>query len=183
MALYTGKGDGGTTKLFSTPSGVRISKGSGVFEALGRIDALNSFLGLCAVKGSGIVVAGLDVAEMVVEIQHALFIVQAEVAGSDKCVRKQHVDTLEHHTNAIEKILPPITTFTVSGGSELSALFDIARTTARDAERAVVRALDAQEIVAGDMLKAFLNRLSSFLYALARGVNEMQGIRESNPHY
>ena len=48
--LYTGKGDKGTTKLFKTPKGERISKSSAIFEALGSLDQINSFLGLCKVK-------------------------------------------------------------------------------------------------------------------------------------
>ena len=49
MALFTGKGDKGTTKLFNSKSGERISKNSTIFEALGSVDELNSFLGLCKV--------------------------------------------------------------------------------------------------------------------------------------
>ena len=48
--FYTGKGDKGTTKLFKTNLGERLSKSSDVFEALGTLDELNSFLGFCKVK-------------------------------------------------------------------------------------------------------------------------------------
>ena len=48
--LYTGKGDKGTTKLFNTPSGERISKGDVIFEALGTVDELNAHIGLLKVK-------------------------------------------------------------------------------------------------------------------------------------
>ena len=49
MAFFTGKGDQGTTKLFDTPSGVRGSKTSPIFECLGQLDELNSVVGWCKV--------------------------------------------------------------------------------------------------------------------------------------
>ena len=196
MALFTGKGDNGTTKIFGTESGKRISKGSPVAEALGSLDEVNSFLGLCKVKSAR---AGFYVGAMhpsfeyiVHELQEGLFPVQAEVAGADKSVKPEKVRWMEDIVNAIEKELPPIHSFFVSGGTELAALFDFACTLARRAERRVVEVRepigdngkikeDWRKI--NELSLAFLNRLSSVLYALARLSNHKSGITEESPSY
>jgi cob(I)alamin adenosyltransferase len=187
MALFTGKGDGGTTKLFDSPSGVRISKASAVPEALGSLDELNSFLGLCKVKSreSGWYVGTMypSFEHIVHEIQETLFVIQAELAGAGKTVAEQKVKWLEDITNACEVDMPVITTFSIPGGIELSALFDTARTIARRAERRVVEVVEKKEREVGEFSRAFLNRLSSTLFALARLSNHKSGIKEGAPSY
>src|SRR3989344_3707611 len=118
--LYTGKGDGGTTKLFGCDQ-PRIAKSS--------------------------------------EVQEALFIIQAEVAGSDKRLREGAAEALGEVVNEIEKEIPPITGFSIAGGTELSAKLDVAPTVARKAERRVTAANLAGRAVS-DPTKAYLNRLS-----------------------
>jgi cob(I)alamin adenosyltransferase len=85
--------------------------------------------------------------------------------------------------DAIEKELPPIKSFFISGGTELAALFDVSRTMARRAERRVIKALEEESVKIGAPTSAFLNRLSSLLYALARLSNHKSGIKESAPTY
>ena len=184
--LYTRKGDKGTSKLFNTPQGERLSKTNMVFEALGTVDELNSFLGLAKVKSqeSGFVVGEKSFAEIVGMIQQDLFIIQAELAQSDMNILDQKVVFLEDMTNSIESTMPPITTFFVSGGTECGALFDTARAISRRAERAVLRALEENsDIIVSDSTRAYLNRLSSLLYALARLSNHLSGITEEPPKY
>src|ERR1035437_9545649 len=138
--LYTGKGDDGTTKTFGCDQ--RISKSSNIAEALGSLDEINSFLGLVKIKAKDVSFIlpeeTLLFAETLDRIQQDLFIIQAELAGAEKSITEEKVKWLEDIINGIEKILPPITTFFVSGGTELAALSDIARTIARRAERRVV---------------------------------------------
>ncbi len=189
MALFTGKGDNGTTKTFNCPPGKRISKSSAIAEALGSMDEVNSFLGLCKVKSkeSGYFFQGRTLDEIVHEIQQNLFIVQAELAGADKSIEKEKVSKMENLINEIEKELPPIRSFFISGGTELAALFDVSRTLARRAERRVVAVQaslmseEGREI--GEHTRAYLNRLSSMLYALARLANHKAGITEEPPSY
>jgi cob(I)alamin adenosyltransferase len=88
----------------------------------------------------------------------------------------------EGYINNIEKILPPIKTFFVSGGTELASLFDISRTLARKAERRVVSVFDEGMEFSKDSL-AYLNRLSSLLYAMARLSNHIFGLVEDAPSY
>jgi len=182
--LYTGKGDNGTTKTFGCDQ--RISKSSNIAEALGALDEINSFLGLCKVKSKKEKFSlpdGASFAETVHNVQKNLFIIQAEVAGSDKTISEEKVRELERMINEIEKELPPIKNFFISGGSKLASLFDIARTIARRAERRVVGVSEEKIAKVGDFTKAYLNRLSSLLYALARFSNHLYGITEESPDY
>lgn len=187
MALYTGKGDKGTTKIFNTPSGERISKASCNIETLGAVDELNSFLGLCKAnvrKEDHHFVIGEESLEKVVhDIQEDLFSLQAELAGADKSIPESSLKRIEHQIALIEEQLPPITSFLIAGGTELSALFDVARTLARKAERRIVDGLEKEEIKLGDTTLAYINRLSSILYACVRFVNECEEAPEVAPHY
>ncbi|HWU24541.1 MAG TPA: cob(I)yrinic acid a,c-diamide adenosyltransferase [Candidatus Paceibacterota bacterium] len=191
--LYTGKGDGGTTKTFDAQPGVRISKASELPEALGTLDELNSFVGLAKV----IAASGTDpkvptsasatrtrsTSSVLADVQETLFIVQAEIAGAPKKVGKAKVTQVEVIINTIEQQMPPITTFTVAGGTELSATLDVARTLARRAERRVVGVEELGLRKVSPSTKAYLNRLSSLLFALARFANESAGIARQAPKY
>ena len=187
--LYTRKGDTGTTKTFGCCD-QRISKSSAVAEALGALDEVNSFLGIIKVNPfapTTVVPAGADasfaLAYVINEVQQNLFIVQAEVAGADKHITEDKVRGMEVMIDAIEAELPPITSFFVSGGTELAAMLDFSRTLARRAERRVVGVADEGAVVIGKGTLAYLNRLSSLLYALARQVNHKSGITEEPPTY
>jgi len=163
--LYTKKGDNGLTTLFSCSK--KFSKGSARIEALGALDELNSLLGFCKAK------AGKEIAEILEDIQNDLFILQGEVAG---CNTKK-VKELEKIINKIEKKLPKIKSFTIAGGTELSALLDYSRAVARKTER---RCVAIKKHLSPQSLK-YLNRLSSLLFALARLANK--GIKEKKPKY
>jgi cob(I)alamin adenosyltransferase len=182
--LYTGKGDDGTTKTFGQCD-QRISKSSVVAEALGALDEVNSFLGVVKVHAdaAGGVVDGVSYAKVLHAVQQNLFTVQAEVAGADKHVGGEKVREVEAMVNGIEAELPLIKTFFISGGTELAALLDVARTFARRAERRVVAAHEEGKVVVGKNTLAYLNRLSSLLYAMARQMNHKSGITEEPPSY
>jgi len=187
--LYTGKGDNGTTYVFDTPKGTRISKASGLIEALGSLDELNSYLGLCKVEAAKWNYVVNDskqkwyLQEIVHDIQDDLFIIQAELAGANKKIAAGKVKKLEKWISLIEKTLPPITTFFISGGTELSSRFDYARTLARQAERRLVLIIEADERKLGRSTISYMNRLSSVLYALARYSNHIFGAGETAPSY
>ncbi|MEN9523964.1 MAG: cobalamin adenosyltransferase PduO [Candidatus Parcubacteria bacterium] len=188
--LYTRKGDSGTTKAFNTKSGQRISKSSCQTEALGALDELNSFSGLLKVKLADVswkvnisASENKTPAEIIQWVQECLFIVQAEVAGADKEIDQTKVDHIEWTVDWIEKEMPSIKTFFISGGTEIASLFDVCRTLARRAERRVIAGVEAEEVVVGPVTLAFLNRLSSLFYALARLSNHKSGIKEQAPTY
>lgn len=175
--LYTGKGDDGTTSTFGCDQ--RLSKSSAIAEALGTLDEVNSFLGV--IKTYKDVEPSL--VKIIDEVQHNLFIVQAEVAGSDKHIAEEKVRELETIIDGIEKEIPPIKSFFVSGGTPLAAYLDFSRTLARRAERRVVEVHDEKLREVHKDTLAYLNRLSSLLYALARLTNHKAGIAEQTPHY
>lgn len=183
--LFTGKGDGGTTKTFGCDQ--RISKSSNITEALGALDEINSFLGLVKVKSKEVVFElesqSLELASTIDRIQQDLFIVQAELAGAEKTIAEEKVRWQEDIINNIEKILPPVKTFFVSGGTELAALCDISRTIARRAERRVVGVYEEGRVKVGTYTLAYLNRLSSVLYAFARASNKSAEVTEEAPRY
>lgn len=182
--LYTGKGDDGTTKTFGRCD-QRISKSSAVAEALGALDEVNSFLGVVKVRvdAAGIVFGDMPYAKILHTVQQNLFTIQAEVAGADKHIAEEKVREVEAIVNGIEAELPPIKTFFISGGTELAALLDVARTSARRAERRVVAAHEEGKTPVGKETLAYLNRLSSLLYAMARQANYKSGITEEPPSY
>ena len=183
--LYTKKGDTGTTKTFGCDQ--RISKSSDIAEALGSLDEINSFLGLLKIKSgnnSFVLPKGkLSPATTIDSIQQDLFIIQAEMAGAEKIITPEKVKWLEEIIDGIEKTLPPIKTFFISGGVELATISDIARTIARRAERRVVAVADEGKIKVGKETLAYLNRLSSILYAFARMFNHQANIEEETPKY
>jgi cob(I)alamin adenosyltransferase len=182
--LYTRRGDDGTTKTFGCDQ--RISKSSSVAEALGTLDEINSFLGICKVraKEAGLVLpGGVLCHEAVHGVQKNLFIVQAELAGSQMSITEDKVKEVEAMIDAIEKELPPIKSFFISGGSELGATFDFARTLSRRAERRVVGVAEEGNVAVGEFTRKYLNRLSSILYALARFANHSAGVVEEGPDY
>lgn len=183
--LYTRKGDGGTTKDFKSGPGIRKSKSSCQTEALGALDELNSFLGVAKVKAANLSweLNGKKPTDIILWIQQCLFSVQAEVAGADKHVGQAKVTEAEALIDQAEKEMPPIKTFFISGGTEEAALFDVSRTLARKAERRTVAGMEAGEFVLDPGTLAFLNRLSSLLYALARLTNHKSGITEQPPTY
>ena len=183
--LYTRKGDNGTTKDFKSGPGVRKSKSSCQTEVLGALDELNSYLGLAKVRSAGAawMVQGKPPADIVHWAQNCLFSIQAEAAGADKKIGQEKIVEMEATIDAIERELPPITTFFISGGTELAATFDVCRTLARKAERRAVAAVESGEVTLGPVTLAFLNRLSSLLYALARLCNHKSGIKEEPPSY
>lgn len=177
LMLYTRKGDKGTTTTCNTGGG-RIPKSSLLIEALGNIDELNAWLGLCKAK-----LEDDKIKKTVEEVQQNIFIIQAEIAGAKKSISKEETQALETVIDNIEKKLPVTTTFLIPGGTELSASFDVARTLARRAERRVIDATENNELKVSAPTKAYLNRLSSLLYAIERLLNKQDKVKEKAPSY
>ncbi len=181
--LYTRKGDKGTTKTYGCDQ--RMSKSSAVAEALGTLDEINSYLGIPKVlaEKSQLAIDSKPLATHIHEIQETLFMIQAEVAGFPMKIDKEKVESLEAVTDRIEHLIPPIKTFFISGGTELAASCDFARTLARRAERRVVSVHEEGSVVLGEYTLPYLNRLSSALYAFARFVHHASGNPDQAPKY
>ena len=176
--LYTGKGDKGTTTAFGCNQ-QRVSKSSELPEALGALDELNAFIGFVKMRA----VESSRIATAIRGIQENLFIIQAETAGADKKLKEGTVEEVGKIVNDIEKEIPPIKGFSIAGGTELSAMLDVARTLARRAERRIiaVKEMNLRDLSSETM--EYMNRLSSLLFALARIANHLAGVKEENPRY
>ncbi|WP_022676804.1 cob(I)yrinic acid a,c-diamide adenosyltransferase [Novosphingobium sp. B-7] len=167
--IYTRTGDDGTTGLVD---GSRRGKHEPRMAAIGEVDEANSALGLAAL------VVPPDAGAELTRIQNDLFDLGADLAtpGSDFApgemtlrVVPGQVAWLEAMIDARNAALPPLTSFILPGGSESAARVHLARAITRRAERAAV-ALAAQEPVNPAAL-AYLNRLSDYLFVLARALN------------
>ena len=120
-------------------------------------------------------------------MEHELFVVQAELANPSEGappkhrIGERHVRRLESDIDRFDGAQPSRHSFVLSGGSRPAALFHVARTIARRAERAVW-ALHRTEPVRPELLQ-WANRLSDLLFALALAVNHRLGVDEVPPDY
>lgn len=172
MKIYTKTGDDGTTSLFS---GGRVSKTHLRVEAYGTVDELNSLLGLArAHKPHAQTNAWLA------QVQRQLFHLGADLAtpldAKAEWVVRMDADTITWLETTIDEMaaqLPELRNFVLPGGSPAAAALHVARTVCRRAERLVV-ALKQHETL-GDYTLVYLNRLSDFLFTLARWENMQAG--------
>lgn len=167
--LYTGFGDVGTTTLFDCKQG-RISKSAILIEALGSVDELNAYIGIIKVYADIEKISlsfgkkKILCSEIVEDVQQVLFVIQAELGGSDIKVSKKNLNDIEKIINLIGDVIPPIKSFTMSGGSLLSAELDFARTLARRAERRIIATSDEGSRNVSKYTLAYMNRLSSLFF-------------------
>lgn len=172
--IYTRTGDDGTTGLVD---GSRLPKHAARMEAIGAVDEANSAIGLavCAL-GDGPHAGALT------RIQNDLFDLGADLAtpGEDfapgemtlRIVAAQ-VDWLEAEMDALNEHLEPLRSFILPGGSEASARVHVARASTRRAERAATAL--AAEAPTNPAALAYINRLSDYLFVLARAINADAG--------
>ena len=167
--IYTRTGDAGTTGLVD---GSRLPKHDARLEAMGAVDEANSAIGLA------VIAVAAEHAAALTRIQNDLFDLGADLAtpGDDFApgemtlrIVSAQVDWLEQSIDAINEHLSPLTSFILPGGSEAAARIHVARASARRAERAAT-ALAAEQPVNPAAL-AYVNRLSDYLFVLARAVN------------
>ena len=201
--LYTRKGDDGKTSAYHCDQ--RFSKSSVIAEALGALDEVNSFLGIVKAKLAERNITLYSVgperaADIIQEMQENLFIIQAEVAGAParqlgggKIIGEEKIKEVEDLIFGIEKEIPPVTSFVIPGVSIESAELDFARTLVRRVERRVVAVMEESHSAEASQDRgfpkislntlAYLNRLSSLLFALARLSAYKSGINEQSPSY
>lgn len=183
MKIYTGTGDKGKTSLFS---GERVSKADVRIDAYGDLDELNSMLGALAAQLS----AEKELAAELQQIQSDLFqsggwlATRPNPAAIDalKEISAQQVAFLEKAIDRFEKALPALKSFILPGGHITAAWAHVARTVCRRCERKVVPLLS--EHIKGkaagpyQRLLVYLNRLSDYLFMLARYCNHIHGVSD-----
>ncbi|MFP4022546.1 MAG: cob(I)yrinic acid a,c-diamide adenosyltransferase [Candidatus Paceibacterota bacterium] len=162
------KGDDGNTELM----GHRIPKCDIKIEVLGELDELSSFLGLCKVRcrEKGRTEREIDLELLLDKIQSDIFLIQANLAGFKKELKKERSDDLEDHIRSLEENMTPLRGFITPGDNEISACFDIARSVTRRAERRIVELDQGSEEGVDMNIKSYINRLSDLLFMMARSV-------------
>ena len=185
MKIYTGTGDRGKTSLFS---GERVSKNSLRIEAYGSLDELSSAIGA--------VLAAMNSApgELKLEIQ----VFQKELLNAGAWLAttpdtesiqrlvpftKKPVEVLEAAIDRINAALPELRSFILPGGHLSAAMAHMARTICRRAERRVIDLVsnESDDVDTADSMQnvlVFLNRLSDYLFVLARYCNYLQKIED-----
>lgn len=176
--IYTRTGDAGQTALFG---GGRVSKADPRVAAYGEVDELNAALG--AVVACEPVELERD---LLLSVQRDLFAIGGRLASPDPAkvgkalekaqVTPERVAALEAAIDRADAELTPLSAFVLPGGTMKGALFHVARTVCRRAERAVV-ALAREQAVPPEAL-AYLNRLSDLLFTLGRLANARAGALE-----
>jgi cob(I)alamin adenosyltransferase len=179
MKLYTRTGDQGMTGVI----GGRVRKDDERVEAYGTIDELNAYLGfaICQMNTPDM----QDIVQDLSIIQHELFDAGADLAtvldNPTYKITSEMVTRLEQWIDKYESETPPIRRFILPGGSPAAASLHVARTIARRAERRVVT-ISEQENVNLE-IRRYLNRLSDYLFMIARVANVRKQITdvEYNP--
>lgn len=176
-ALYTRTGDTGTTSLVG---GARAPKDCPRLEAYGTLDEFSSFLG-CVLSDS---LCPEDIRRQLLEVQNMLFNVggylACEVKEGDRpsvwVLCDSHITELEGWIDALDAATPKVNAFVLPGGCMLAARTHVARAVCRRAERRII-ALSSLEYV-DPMLIRYVNRLSDYLFILARYFNHEAGVEE-----
>lgn len=176
MKIYTKIGDRGDTRLFD---GTKTRKDDPRVDTYGDVDELNSCIGAATAF-----LSDAELLAMLHDIQRDLFSVGAHLANPKSAEEKnerfrldvRHIEVLELAIDQFETELPPLRQFILAGGSPAGSLLHVARTVCRRAERRVVSL--AKDITVDEAVIRYLNRLSDFLFVLARVVNHRQGQQE-----
>lgn len=169
LKIYTKTGDKGTTSLIG---GTKVSKSHLRIEAYGTVDELNSYIGLCR-----------DLLEekksraTLLEIQDRLFTIGSSLACDPikepkiriPDLKEKDITFLESEIDRMHDTLPPMKSFILPGGHVISSQLHIARCVCRRAERCCVR-LEVESLEVEPGILKYLNRLSDYLFVLARYV-------------
>jgi cob(I)alamin adenosyltransferase len=170
MKIYTRTGDQGQTSLVG---GQRVSKTCARLESYGTVDELSSQIGLL------ITYCTLDTdIQFLTDVQNQLFVLGGYLAtdNSQHEVRTGNIVTpdmvagIEQEIDRINVQLPPFRCFILPGGCRAAALAHVCRTVCRRAERRIL-ALAEEGAEVDTQVIAYINRLSDYLFVLARKLN------------
>ena len=182
MKIYTKTGDQGKTSLFG---GTRVKKNNLRIDAYGTVDELNSHIGLIRDQ-----LEDKDLISDLIRIQSKLFTLGAMLAtpqdkeklknGSDRLkiekIEEAEIQFLEDKMDLMDKTLEPMTHFILPGGHSVVSFCHIARCVCRRAERITVELADNETIDIHILI--YLNRLSDYLFVLARKLTKDYKVEE-----
>lgn len=173
IKIYTKVGDQGCTKQVT---GKMVPKYDLQIEALGAIDELQSYLGVVIANLSA---NCLQLKNELIERQRELYLLQADIVVKRRNdISDPQVKALENRIDKISQLFPKIPEFILPGGGITAAHLQYARTIARRAERVMVKLNDQEQKLSASNLK-YINRLSDYLFTLARYANILDGISEN----
>ncbi|MEB3198051.1 MAG: cob(I)yrinic acid a,c-diamide adenosyltransferase [Candidatus Sericytochromatia bacterium] len=178
MRIYTKTGDRGETSLYR---GGRVSKDAARLSAYGTLDELNAILGQALSLAPPQDDLEAHVYSVLRRVQRDLFCLGAQLAtlGDEPPawkIEEADVNRLEQAIDAMDGILPPMTTFILPGGHPVGATIHVARTVARRAERHIVTV--ARQEAIEPLIGIYINRLSDYLFVAARFTNLQLGHAE-----
>lgn len=177
MKIYTKTGDKGTTSLIG---GTKVPKSHLRIEAYGTVDELNSYTGLCKD-----LIGDKHSITILQEIQDRLFTIGSSLACDPEKepkmkipdLKEEDVDLLEKEMDKMSNEIPAMKSFILPGGHPLISHLHIARCICRRAERCCVR-LEAEQNEVESIIIKYLNRLSDYLFILARYAGHLLNIPE-----
>lgn len=171
--IYTRKGDDGTTTIADSTA---VAKTDPRVTASGDIDELNSNIGLLIAM-----MPDCTDISLLEHIQRRLFAVGQELQGhfkSKEAISQADTEEIEQDIDRISDPLPPLSDFILPGGTAAAAQCHVCRTVCRRAERSLIAASEHTQSHA----IAYMNRLSDYLFALARHLNFIMKTEEKTLH-
>lgn len=176
MKIYTKKGDAGETGLLG---GTRVPKDHLRIAAYGTIDELNSFIGALRAADDT-----KTISRELLRIQDRLFVIGSHLANDpDKSqfslpeLTESDISSLEQNIDSMESVLPPLKNFLLPGDGQTNATAHICRCICRRAEREIVSLSDQFSV--DPMILKYLNRLSDYLFVVARYISHLRGDSET----
>ena len=167
MKIYTKTGDKGQTSLIG---GTRVAKYHIRIESYGTVDELNSYIGLIADQE-----IDAHAKQILKQIQDRLFTIGSSLASDPEKskmiipdLRTEDIELLEHEMDEMNTKLPELRHFILPGGSNAISFCHLARCVCRRAERITVHL--AEESTVDNNVIIYLNRLSDYLFTLARKI-------------
>jgi cob(I)alamin adenosyltransferase len=177
MKIYTKAGDQGKTSLIG---GTRVPKSHIRIETYGTVDELNSFIGLL-----NDLVVDVKINADLKEIQDRLFTVGSSLACDPEKdsalkipdLKEEDITGLELAMDAMNEVLAPMKSFIIPGGHQAISTAHIARCVCRRAERWCVN-MQEEDLFVETLVIKYLNRLSDYLFTLARYIGHLNGVAD-----
>ena len=165
--IYTRTGDDGSTGM---ADGARVSKDDLLVHVIGEVDELNSQLAVLACHAPDVFSESIKI------IQNELFNVGAELTLGQVMIEQKNIDWLERSLDDLNQSLTPLKEFILPGGGLAASHCHVARSITRRVERSMV-SLNKQQFL-NKYLMAYINRLSDYLFVLARAISKQEGADE-----
>lgn len=178
MKIYTKTGDRGTTSLFG---GKRVEKNSARIAAYGGVDELNSMIGVIGTVVSQ-TIKDKTLSAKLLRVQTELMVLGSDLATPLDVkikvprITKSYISQLEKEIDLWQKSLPALRNFILPGGNNAGSSLHMARAMARRVERSIAELAGEEKINKNNL--PYINRLSDWLFVVARYANKAEGVPE-----